>query len=228
MTIRDLIHEVKASYNAGVGSDDSRLRNRLVYAKIKAAYADLLADPRIKAKITDFTRTTFDCVELQVATPYECELPIDLGCKVFRSKFKIPQPLSVSGHMSLGPIKTISGSREYAVVPHNQATYSKNAKYSSKIDLAFIKNHYLYLLHEGKEELISITMLPLDPFEAAEFRTFNSCNPVTTCTSLLDAEYRLEPELKNKVVVKAAEELMRHFSLTAKDNDNDGRETPKS
>ena len=229
MTIRDLIHEVKTSYNAGVGSDDSRLRNRLVYAKIKAAYADLLADPRIKARITDFTRTTLDCVELQLATPYECELPVDLGCKVYRTKYKLPHPLSVNGITTLGPIKTISASREYAVVQHREATYAKKAKYSSNIDLAFIKNDYLYLLHEGKEELISVTMLPVDPFEVAEFKTFNSsCTPTTNCTSLLDAPYKIEPEIKNKLVVKAAEELVRHFSLTMKDNDNDGKETSKN
>lgn len=133
MTIREIITRVKSSYNGGVGSDDSRLRSRLVYSKIKTAYGEILNDVRIRVRATDFSRVTIDCVQLVESTPYECDCIPPLGCKVYRSKYKLPKPVHNQGTLQFGPVKTIDGLKEFSVLTHKEAAPSAGEDGSASI-----------------------------------------------------------------------------------------------
>lgn len=226
MTIRELIARVKSSYNGGVGSDDSRLRARLVYSKIKTAYADLLNDVRIRVRASDFTRTTIDCVQLEETTPYDCECIPPLGCKVYRSKYKIPKPLFNLGRLQFGPVKTIDGLKEYSILTSQEVTYSSKSKYAHSIEAAFIKNEYLYVVkNPDGVEVVSITLIPEDPFAVAEFKNMCAdCNPVTECVSILDTKFNIDPEIVDKVIEKATADTIKYYFGVPKDRANDGAE----
>jgi len=225
MTIREIITRVKAVYSRGVSTDDSSLRNRLVYSKIKSAYNDLLNDPRIPIGDDDFSKVTIDCVELIETTPFDCDCIPPLGCKVYRSRYKIPSPVSSSGKNIFGPVRTIDGSKEFAMLSNAQSSYSKYAKYASSVESVFIKNNYLYVLKSSGEMLVSITGIFQDPFEVAEFKTICQAENQPTCVSLLDQEFSMLSELEDKVINKAVEELALVLVRMPKDIVNDGKET---
>lgn len=226
MTIRELIARVKSSYNAGVGSDDSRLRARLVYSKIKTAYADLLNDVRIRVRASDFTRTTIDCVQLVPSTHYECDCLPPLGCKVYRSKYKIPKPLFNLGRLQFGPVKTIDGLKEYSVLTSQEITYSAHSKYAHSIESSFIKNGYLYVIkNPDGTELVSVTLIPEDPFAVAEFKNMcKDCSPVSECISILDTQFNIDPEIVDKVIERATADTIKYYFGVPKDRNNDGAE----
>jgi hypothetical protein len=225
MTIREIIHRVKASYARGVSTDDSSLRNRLVYSKIKSSYADLINDPRIPIRIDDFARVTIDCVQLIETTPYECDCVPPLGCKVYRSKYKLPTPIQNRGRLMFGPVRTIDGQKEFAILSNRQSAYSKYAKYASNLESVFIKNDYLYVIKSDGEEVVSITAVFQDPFDVAEFRTLCSeCQPESLCISLLDQEFAMPAEIEDKVINKAIQELAEPLKRAIKDNENNSKE----
>jgi hypothetical protein len=225
MTIREIIHRVKAAYARGVSTDDSSLRNRLVYSKIKTAYADLINDPRIPIRIDDFARVTIDCVQLIETTPYECECVPPLGCKVFRSKYKIPTAVQNRGTLAFGPVRSIDGLKEYAMLSNRQSAYSRYSKYASNLESIFIKNNYLYVIKGDGSEVVSITGVFQDPFEVAEFKTLCSeCQPANLCISILDEEFSMPIELEDKVINKAVQELIQPLTRAIKDRKNDSAE----
>lgn len=220
-TIRDIIARVTSQYNAGVASDDSRLRRRLAWAKILDAYTDLVNDPRIRIKQSDFSRTTLDCVQMIPSTPYECDCIPDLGCKVYRSKYKLPRPLKSSGKLQFGPVRTIDGMKEYTVVALAASTYTRFAKYGGQIEKAIIKNDYLYVITKTEEELLSVTLIPENPLDVAEFKTkCEDCSPTTNCLGFLDQPFGMDPDIINKVVNMAVDSLKLMFNPS--DNSNDG------
>lgn len=222
MTIREIITRVKSAYNRGVGSDDSRLRNRLVYNMIKTAYGDVLNDPRIQIKVTDFSRATIDCVPLKETTPYECDCIPALGCRIYRSEDKIPRPAKSGGTLQFGPVRTIDGRNEFSVLGLDQSTHVRHLKYAADVRRAFVKNDYLYVESPSEEEVVSVTMVPIDPFAVAEFKTY--CQKCTTapCTSILDAEFNMEEDVADKVVKMAIDEIFRYMGRIRSDDTNDG------
>lgn len=225
MTIRELIHRVKATYARGVSTDDSSLRNRLVYSKIKSAYADLINDPRIRIRVDDFARVTIDCVQLVETTPFDCDCIPSLGCKVYRSKYKIPTPIHNQGRIMFGPVRTLDGSKEYAILSNRQSAYSGYAKYAANIERGFIKNDYLYIIKSGGEEIVSITGVFQDPFEVAEFKTVcMECQTTESCLSLLDQEFSMPAEIEDKVINKSVQELIDPLRKAWKDDRNDSKE----
>lgn len=228
MTIREAIARVTTAYNRGVGSDDSALRNRAVYSKLKDAYADLLNDPRLRVKVDDFSKTTIDCVELCDSTPYECGCLPDLGCVVKRSKYKLPKPIFNQNKLQFGPVRTIDGSTEYTILAQGKVAYSKYAKYASKLEHAFIKNDYLYVVtSRDNEELVSITGVFADPFEVAEFKTICGVK-ISPCLSILDAEFPMVSDVQDKVINKVIEEMVGPILRTPKDEHNDGRDVNRT
>ena len=95
MLIAEIIERIQSLYSRGVSSDESRLSDRHVYNKALSVRMQLLAQQiKKKQRISDWNYTVLPCVELIKVPSHECSCLGDLGCDVYRTKFKIPRVMT--------------------------------------------------------------------------------------------------------------------------------------
>ena len=95
MLIRDVISRVKSLYNRGAASDDSRLSNRHVYSKIRSVRSLLIKRQQDKrTALSPWNIQVIECLQLEIVDPATCDCVEIPGCKLLRSKCKIPTPLN--------------------------------------------------------------------------------------------------------------------------------------
>ena len=110
MLIRDIISRVKALYNRGVASDDSRLSNRHVYSKLRSARSLLIKrEQENKKKTSPWNIQVIGCLQLEVTDPASCDCVVIKGCKLLKSKCKIPRAIQTKIGSGIGNVSSLDG-----------------------------------------------------------------------------------------------------------------------
>jgi hypothetical protein len=97
MIIAEIIERIQSLYSVGVSNDETRLSDRHVYNKTLTVRMQLLSQQlKKKQRMSDWNYTILPCVELIKVPSHECACLGDLGCDVYRTKFKIPRVMTDS------------------------------------------------------------------------------------------------------------------------------------
>jgi len=226
-TIREIIQRVKSLYSKGVSSDDSRLSSRHIYSILKSSRSIVLK--RHKSANNSFSSwdiQDLSCVELIKALPNECPCIPPLGCKILRSKYKIPRPLSVKGKDTIISVSSVNGGVIFSETTWETKKYKKGNKYTGNKPDYFIKNGYLYVTINKDLKIITLLGVFADPIEVQNFISFcpeecEDCN----CNSYLDSPFPLEETLVSSSIELTLKELDIFFRGT-EDISNNSQDTP--
>tara|TARA_R100000458_G_C8274419_1_gene249376 strand:- start:1639 stop:2352 length:714 start_codon:yes stop_codon:yes gene_type:complete len=220
MTINEIISRVRALYGKGTASDDIRLSDRLIYEKMCSSRA-LFVKREIdkKRQVSDWIVQTIACLELQDALPNECPCAPSPGCKILRSKKKIPKPVQSVIGAELESVSNQDGSVMYSKTDWVKKKYKSGDKYTSGNPDYFIKDGYLFITTNSLLKYISISGVFEDPLEPLYV---NAC--LTGCIYPHDEEFPIDAHLLDAVVQGAVQELIGMFKTMPVDNTNNAAE----
>jgi hypothetical protein len=224
MKIIEIIQRVQSLYSKGVQSQSSRLSNRHIYNKLLTVRNRLVSlQAKKKQKLNQWTYQTLDCVELIEAHDYECEC-LALGCKVLRTKYKLPKPLTDLNSHLIQSVTSIDGLIQINETQFGLKKYQKGNRYAKETPEWFIKDEYMYITNVRKLKVIQITGMFEDPVEAAKYPSYCKDKDEDKCSSLLDIEFPIDSELIEALIEMSVQELVvvfRQMQQDATNNSND-------
>lgn len=229
MTIGEIIQRVQNLYSKGTPSDDSRLSERHIYNKLLTVRSRLITqEMNRRRKISRWNYQTIPCVELIEVPQHECPCIPEIGCKILRSKHKIPKPLvSYSTHF-ISSVTSIDGSVRYTETTFEAKKYKKGNKYTKGNPDYYIKNGYIYITFRHGPRIIAVTGLFEDPSEVAKFPTYcseDSQEVSSDCGSILDGEFPVEADMLDAIVELSINELVNMFSKLPEDLSNNSADS---
>jgi hypothetical protein len=227
MLIEEIIQRVQSLYSKGVQSDDTRLSPIHIYSKVVTVRSRLLIqEAKKKSKINAWNYQTIPCVEMIPAPKHECPC-LEEGCKVMRSKYKIPKPLSDLNNHLISSVTSIDGYNIYSETSWGSLKYVSGNKYSKSIYKYFIRNEYLYILDKFAPKVISVTGLFEDPLLVKIFPSVcdeHDCEDCNECVDFNKVEFPMDADLIEPLIMMAHEELVGHFSKSVEDVTNNSRD----
>lgn len=228
MKIEELIYRIQNLYSRGNPSDDSRLPNRLIYNKVVGIRSLLLSqEANKKQKISRWNYQQISCIELIEVPSHDCPCIPPIGCKMLRSRYKLPKPLTgINGHL-IESVFTIDKQLKIDEVPFSAYSYQKGNKYTAKKTNFFIHNDYLYLTTPSRIRVVSLVGLFEDPVIAESFSGYcdNKDCKDCQCKDNLQQDFPIEASKIDTLVEMSVNELLQIFGSAHKDGYNDSRET---
>lgn len=228
MKIKELIQRIQSTYSKGVPSDDSRLTNRHIYNKLLTTRALLLSrEVNKKRKLSAWNYSTLPCVEIvEITSNEECPCIPDVGCSVYRSKYKLPKPIvSLSSYMIKGVYSTdAQRSIKFTEVSVNQSKYTKGGKYSSNNNKYMLHNGYIYIISKVAPIAVSIDLLVEDIMEAYNFVNYCNNNSVDCADKILEKEFPIDGYLLEPLIQITIDELISGFSKSLQDSLNNSQD----
>ncbi len=230
MLTAEVIQRIQSLYSKGIQSDDTRLSRRHIYNKLCSVRSRLLTmKANKKQKISDFNIQVLPCVELIEASKSECPCFIEIGCKVLRTKSKLPKPLMGLNNHLITAVTSIDGSIVYPQTSWKGLQFKKGGKYTKSKAEYYIKNNYLYLTDKNGPEVITIMGVFDNPSEVDKFPS--ACNKdingnqLPNCTSPLDKEFPLDGDLIDVAIEMSVQELIQIFNSNIEDLTNDTKDS---
>ncbi len=227
MILKELIQRVQALYSKGVPSDDSRLSSRHIYSVLKTNRAKLLIQKSNKKQFINSTNyTVLPCVELIQVENNECDCLDFHGCKILRTKEKLPLPLAGLSANLIKSITSIDGSIVFKETSFEKKKYVKGNKYAKNKYRYYIRDNYLYATVDTGIRYLSVEYLVDDPIEASNFKNAceENCEDCQDCTSYLDRDFPIEGGLVDSLVKLSTEELINVFNTQKEDLTNNTKD----
>lgn len=214
MKIKEIIQRIQSLYSKGVQSDDTRLSNRHIYNVLMSVRSTLITQQINKKQgISAWNYSVLPCVELIEVSAVQCPCIPQIGCKILRSKNKLPNPLSgLNGHI-IHSVTTVDRSMKIDEVKLNAINYQKGNKYTSKKLFYFIDSGYLYISTPTSIRVLTVTALFENPIEAQKFNSNSSvCESSSrTCIDFLEEEFPIDVDLETTLIQMAGQELLQVF-----------------
>lgn len=179
-------------------ADDSNYENEFLFVLLNNANATWLRRKLDNnEKVNDWNWPSY-CIELEAGLSHDCDC-VPVGCKVLKSKYKIPKPL-LSRNRLMIKVYTIDG-KEIENTTEEKIKVSKYDEIKKK-QLAYSVNNQKLIIWNGNPELIVpraviIKSLSVDP---TEWGTVESCNPNSgnptgdVCFDIDTSEYPMDEE----------------------------------
>lgn len=222
MKIIEVIHRIQNLYAKGNPPNGSRLSRRQVYNKLVSVRSRLLTQELNKRrKISSWILDTLPCVELVESSPSECEcVPKDIGCKLLRSKHKLPKPVVTYTKHYIESVKSVDGSIVYSEKDDRSIKYTKAKKYGADKPCYYFSNGYLYTTHFFGPRVLTVKGIFEDDVEVESFNSM-SClssesskknDSIGKCKPFYENEFKLEDDLIDQVIELSFRELVDIFS----------------
>jgi len=222
MKIKEIIQRVQSLYSKGVDSDDTRLASRHIYNKILTVRSRLISqEAKKKQKISAWNYQTISCIELIPVEAHECPCLPPLGCKILRSKYKIPMPLSgLSGDL-IKSIHSIDRSVKIDEMSMTSAKYQKGNKYTAKKITYFVESEYIYISTPVNLKVIAMTALFEDPIAVIQFQGLcEECIDCNNCIDYLETDFPIDNDMIDTLIELSLQELVVMFSQVQEDVSN--------
>ncbi|NOJ29697.1 MAG: hypothetical protein DA328_05960 [Nitrososphaeraceae archaeon] len=205
MTYRDIVSQVKAPFHQGVAPQSQRLSSRHIISIALRKRSKLLAQEREKKSLKDKFLLQSICIPLIEVAKHECSCVSINGCKVLRSKNKIPTPLKESEKQ----VVSIDGSISFS--PTTFKDYKEFQRLKVNSPKFYIMNEYLYI--SGVEDLQWVKLIDVfeDPYAADNYTDCSEETPDSFCSSALETEFRILPKLEDAVILLIIEELYKSW-----------------
>lgn len=225
LTIKQIIFDTKALLKEL--SDDSRITNRFIYSYLKDNRILLIKREQDKGKLYNSSAIqTIPVIPMQNADVVDsCYLK--LGYMISRSKYKIPDPMDLSdGSRAIKLFTVERGSRvEFTSIDKLSSNIDRKFKYPGV--KTWIENDYLYANKADIKGLRGYGIFA-NPEDADDFNicvTTDCGGNNTTCYGMmLDKEFNIPSYLKNAVVIKTADDILKRFGYTVLDKSNNAQD----
>lgn len=233
MKISEAIQRVQSLYSKGVESDDSRLTSRHIYNKLVSSRARVLEQSlKQRTPLSEWTYTTFNCVELEKVEGIECPCLPPAGCKVWRSKLELPKPIMGKYNESISWVMGVldSGSKTVYLTQEtlDSMRHVGSSRYTKDNPRYVISNGYLYVYGMTMSSSIDniyvrMRMLVEDPIDTLAL--LHDCNQTADCSQAdcpecVDygtLEFSLDDAKTELVIDMALGELVSMFSASSQD-----------
>jgi hypothetical protein len=234
MTVGEIIQRIQFLYSKGVQSNDSRLTPRHIYNKMLSVRSKLISqEAKKKQRISQWNYQTIPCIELEIAPIHECPCLPPIGCKILKTKYPLPQPLTNLNNHLIQSVTSLDGNIVYSEIGWTEKKYKASNKYTADKPDYFIRNNYLYITHKNGPKIITVTGLFDDPLEAENYPSFcpdedckgENCND---CGSPLDKDFPIDNDLVDTLIEICINELVILFSKNVEDLTNNTQDnTPE-
>ena len=228
-TIGELIERVQSPYSKGVRSDDSRLSNRHIYHKLVSSRNTLVAQQaKKKQKLSDWNYIVLPCVELIQVDNHDCPCIPAVGCKVYRTKHKLPKTLTDLNTHLIQWVMSIDSSKLVDEITREAYLYIAGNKYTSNHLRYILEDGHLYIYGKAVPRFVKVKLLAEDPIEAYSFPSAckeNCDNCQNDCDNVLDKEFPIDGDLVETLIEMALQELVGLFSQNQEDQTNNSADT---
>ena len=226
MLIKEVIERIQSLYSKGVASDESRLSDRHVYNKVLTVRMQLLSQQlKKKQRISDWNYSILPCVELIKVPNHECPCLGDLGCDVYRTKFKIPRVMTDFNRHYIEFVMSVENGIRIEEVSRQGVIYLKGNKYTGKKPKYLFENGYLYFPIQKSPGLVKIKLLAEDPLEAKKYPSLcDDCQDCADCISYPDYEFDIDGDLLEPLIDICVAEIIGIFGQRIEDRGNNSKD----
>ncbi len=224
MKLGKLIDRIQNLYSKGVKSDDSLLSPIYIYNVLTSIRNKLIYEEATKKqRINQWNYQTLSCVELIEVAPHECDC-LPSGCKILRTKYKLPKPINDFNTHLIQSVTSIDGSLIYYETTWENLLFEKGNRYVKQMAGYYIRNEYLYTRYNKGQELISITGLFEDPVEAAQYPSAcgkkDDCVDCVECPDFFEMDFPIDGKYIETIVQISFNELINIFNSSKNDITN--------
>ena len=193
-------------------------------------YTDLMNEQRAlfmrneynkKRSIDPSVLQTIPCEDLELVDPYNCCVEVPIGCKILRTKNKIPGTIELhhsTGITSVGPV--VITEKRFTLIDYNRVPYIGTGKTTYNKRYAFIYDNYVYVISRDSSvallKKIAIRGLFEDPSALAPFVNCSTGNSCWTINSIYPIKSCMWTYVKEQVV----QQLLRKRQIPLDDNNN--------
>ena len=225
MLIGNLIQRVQSQYSRGVESDDSRLSRRHIYNKLLTVRSTLLFNKLNKKQyVSNWNYQVLPCVELQLVEGNDCPCFVPIGCRMLRTKYKLPKPLNSINNHVLSSVTSIEGSIIFGETTWKAKNWRAHDKYTSTKPDFFVKDGYLYITVDKAIKIITVMGLFNDPVQVRDFPSKCDSTTATCKDSIMDLDFPIDDDLIDTMIELAVQELVEDFTRRVEDTHNDARD----
>ena len=226
MIIREAIQRIQSLYSKGVASDDSRLKSRHIYSKLRTIRSKLLSEKYNKRQtLASINYQVLPCVKVIKAPLSECPCIPPLGCCIYRIENPLPSPITgMNGHI-IRSVTSLDGKIRFSEITWEDKKYKQYDKYTADKPDYFISNEYLYITSKVELEVIRIELLLEDPIEGYTYPMY--CEQTSTCTPVYEREFHLESTLFDAAVELTVQLLIGVFNQNQEDSTNNTKDNPE-
>ena len=220
MQIKEIISRIRSLYHKGAATDDTRLSDRLIYAKLKSSRA-LMVKREIdkKRQVSDWIVQTIKCMELVETHPNECPCLPAPGCDILRTKNKIPKPIQSTFGPELEAVSNMDGTIIFSKTDWVKKKYKSGNKFTAGNPDYFIKDDYLFLTVNSLLKYITVSGVFEDPLSIVYL---DAC--AESCIDPMEQEFPLDEHLTDAIVGAVAQELISMFKQIPADGENNAIE----
>lgn len=226
LSVKEVTERIQSLYSKGVQSDDSRLSTRHIYSKLSSVRVKLLTEKvNKKQSISPWCYSIIPCVEMVEVKPNQCPCETPPGCKILRSKHKIPTIMTSYSGLIINSITSINLGKIYSIIDVKEFKNKKGNRYTSNDADAFFYDNYLYLSTRKASEIVSIEALCEEIFEVFNFP--NSCVEECQdcgCESFLDVDFKLDQDTLETAIELSVQELIGIFNQNREDQKNNTKD----
>lgn len=213
-TIRAIIDLVREEIKDTTQSP--RYTDELIYVKLLKKRSVLLNQEVNKRKHkSKFIFKTF-CMPLTLSSDIPCDcVPPNLGCKVLKSVFKLPTPITSKSGMMLR-IFSVNGDTEFTYKEMNVGKYNKYSRRGSAPAFYSIVNDYLYIVGypENKLRGVMVEMIPEDPLQLNDINLCvgrcheDNIDTSQTCFDITEDTFNIEGHLEDTLIQMVKEDII--------------------
>ena len=232
MKVVEIIQRVQSLYSKGCQSDDTRLSPRHIYSKLISLRSKYISQQaKKKQKINQWNFQTLPCVELIKTDIHNCPCIPPIGCRVLRTKYPLPKPLTDLNRHLIQSVTSLDGTIIFSEIQWDEVKYKASSKYTATKPDFFIRDGYLYLVGLTQRmrhlDIITITGLWEDPLVSYSFigKCEEGCTDCEDCTSALDKDFPIDGENVDWIISEAAEELISYYNQNKEDLTNDTKDS---
>jgi hypothetical protein len=223
LKIKEAIERIQSLYSKGVKSDDSRLSSRHIYSKLKTARSVLLSQKANKRqRLSDWCYHVLPCVEMVLVQPNQCPCEAPLGCKILRSKHKLPSIIKGHDGYLIKSINSLNLEKRYSLVELQEFKNISGNRYSKGDSSAFMCNDYLFLSTKKAGQILTVTACFEDMYDVYTFPS--SCSEESVCSSFQDQDFRVDLETFDTIEKMTVEILLGVFNQSREDQTNDSKD----
>jgi hypothetical protein len=221
ITLEQAIAGVQEVYSRGVQSKDSRLSDRMIYQALTIARATVIRQQSNSGQhINDYNYQYLPCVELQPSNYHECPCAPPSGCKILRTKHKVPSTINnLSGNLIT--FTSIEGNTSFDPTTFDTVRYAKGNKYTSTKPLVFPRNgYYFFSMPDTNLEVVAGRGLFNDPVAAYLFSSKCECEECE-CNDIMQMEFPIDENAAGGMFTIAKNELVLILKQIKEDRNND-------
>ena len=193
-------------------------------------YTDLMNEQRSLAmrneynknrKIDPNVQQTIPCEELELVDPHNCCVEVPIGCKILRTKNKIPNTIDLhhkKAITSVGP--SIITEKRFTLIDYSRVPYIGSGRTTARSIYAFLYDNYIYVIsRDNSNKLINkiaIRGIFEDPTALAPF---TNCSTGGSCWTI-DSTYPINEWMWAYIKPQILQQLMQKLQMPMDDNNN--------